>query len=68
MQSFLWRDSRVLDKFSYKEALFAAIEETTLPASNIIDLRNDYIEAPYDPRFIISRAMEQFARTATDVS
>lgn len=67
MQGFVWYQNQVFGQFPYKSALFAAIEETALPSCNIVDSKNDQIEAPHDPRFKIAKTMESFALSVTDV-
>lgn len=51
---------KVLPSMSIKQLLFDDLEELVLPADLLLDLTNDTIEAPYDPRFQIARKMEAF--------
>ena len=50
-----------------KKLIFTDLAETVLPASNLIDLRNDQVEAPTDSRFAIAQSMELFTRQVIDV-
>lgn len=59
---------RVLGTISLKQLLFDSLEELVLPADILIDLANDEIEAPQDPRFQIAKRMDAFVRKASNVS
>lgn len=52
---------------SIKQFVFDNLDEIVLPANLLIDPANDLIEAPFDPRFQISRKMETFALRAAEV-
>ena len=52
---------------SVKQFLFADLGEMVLPAHLLIDPANDLVEAPYDPRFQISRKLEDFVSQAGEV-
>ena len=59
---------KVLGDLSPQFVLFADLAETVLPCSNLIDSKNDEVEAPTDPRFTIAHTMELFTTQVTDVS
>ena len=64
----IWHHEAVLGQWTYKDIIFADIGRIVLPGSNLINPRNDEIEAPHDPRFKIAQTMEAFARSVADVS
>ena len=63
----MWNDRKVLGDMTSKSLIFTDLAETVLPASNLVDLRNDDVEAPTDSRFTIAQSMELFTRQVVDV-
>ena len=68
MSNLFWHNNLVLGRYSFKEMIFLDLAELIIPMSNITDMTNDEVEAPHDPRFQISRAMDDFARRIANVS
>ena len=68
LQALVWNDGRVLGCLTAKSIIFTDLVETVLPASNLVDPKNDEVEAPTDSRFTIAHTMELFTRQVTDVS
>lgn len=58
----------VLDRISVKGFLLDNLEEVTLPASILVDLANENVEAPQDPRFQINIKMDTLLARCADVS
>lgn len=58
----------VLDRISVKGFLFDNIREITLPASILVDMENENVEAPQDPRFQINLKMDTLLARSADVS
>ena len=59
---------KVLDRMSVKQLLFDDLEEISLPASILIDPKNDEWEAPQHPRFQVNAKMETMIARSADVS
>ena len=58
---------KVLDRMSVKQLLFDDVEEVSLPASILVDPKNDEWEAPQHPRFQINAKMETLIARSADV-
>ena len=59
---------KVLDRMSVKQLLFDDLEDVSLPASILVDPKNDEWEAPQHPRFQINAKMETLIARSADVS
>ena len=59
---------KVLDQLSIKQLLFDDLEEFSLPASILVDPKNEDWEAPQHPRFQINAKMEVLIARSADVS
>lgn len=65
MQHYILSDMTILDTMSIRQIVDADISVTTLPASILLDRRNDDVEVTTDPRHIMATKMEAFrARVA----
>ena len=51
---------KVLGRISIKQLILDDLGEIVLPADKLVDPANDEIEVAQDPRFEISRRMDQF--------
>ncbi|KAI9836202.1 MAG: hypothetical protein M1819_001539 [Sarea resinae] len=64
LQSFLFEDLKILGQMSVKQMIFDDLAEIVLPADMLIDPQNSEVELPSDPRFQISRRMDEFVQRA----
>lgn len=49
------------------DAMYRDLAENVLPTSNLLDRKNEIVEAPQDPRFQITLTMENFRKDVADV-
>lgn len=65
-QSLILHEMTVLDRISVKRFLFDNLEEVTLPGSILVDLANENVEVPQDPRFQINTKMDTLLTRCVD--
>lgn len=58
---------KTLGEMDECDALYRDLAESVLPTSNLIDRKNEIVEAPQDPRFQIARTMAVFRNDIADV-
>ncbi|KAG8526336.1 uncharacterized protein KY384_000329 [Bacidia gigantensis] len=66
LQSLLWHDDVCLDDRTFKALILNDLAETVLPASNLIDPKNEDVEVPQDPRFKINEIIDDFIRRSAE--
>ena len=49
------------------DVIYGDLAESVLPASNLLDRKNETVEAPQDSRFQIARTMHDFRRDVAEV-
>ncbi|GAB0135995.1 hypothetical protein EsDP_00004314 [Epichloe bromicola] len=64
LQTFLFDAMEILGSMSIRQLLDDDLSIITLPAHPLLDRDNDEIEAPQDPRFVMSQKMELFRQRA----
>ncbi|QPH06146.1 hypothetical protein C2857_004411 [Epichloe festucae Fl1] len=64
LQTFLFDAMEILGSMSVRQLLDDDLSIVTLPAHPLLDRDNDEIEAPQDPRFVMSQKMELFRQRA----
>jgi len=64
LQHYLFGDMIVLGTMSIRQVLDEDLATTTLPASPLLDVINDEVEVPSDPRFNMATRMEVFRQRA----
>ncbi|KAG6021881.1 hypothetical protein E4U41_002371 [Claviceps citrina] len=64
LQTFLFNDMEILGSMSYRQLIDDNLSIITLPAHVLLDRDNDEVEAPQDPRFVMSQQMELFRQRA----
>ncbi|KAG6005333.1 hypothetical protein E4U21_000248 [Claviceps maximensis] len=64
LQTFLFNAMEILGSMSLRQLIDDNFSIITLPGHQLLDRENDEIEAPQDPRFIMSQQMELFRQRA----